>query len=155
VGEEPAALRVVVRHRHVPLAGVFGDRLRDGLVQTPVERLELVRRDVTVRLDRQLRDRLADVPVVVNDLRNRESGPPQVATVKDRALRHLVAGRSPVRPLFPPQRLRELFEENGHPVDEARVRYAGEGPGRDLHTGARDDLGAVHGEELVQHRGSV
>jgi hypothetical protein len=47
VREEAEALGPAVRERQLPLAGVLGDRLRDGLVQAPVESLKLVRRGFT------------------------------------------------------------------------------------------------------------
>jgi hypothetical protein len=151
VRKEAQALGPAVRERQLPKAGVLGDRLRDGLVEAPVERPELVGRDRGLEFDGQLRHGLAHVPVVMDDLGHGEAGLPQLAAVPDGALRHLAAGRKLRRLLLAAQRIRELREEEGHPVLQLLCRGMGGIPRADLRTRARDDLGAVQRQEFVEH----
>ena len=73
-----------------PFAAV-DDRLRDGLVEAPVESLELIRRDRASPLDGQLGDRLAHVSVVVNDLGEAEPRLSQLGAVLDGTLGNVLA----------------------------------------------------------------
>jgi hypothetical protein len=62
---------VIVR-RLAFLAPVFGHGAGDGLVETQIQGAKIGGADRRILLDRQLRDRLAHVPVVVHHLRHRE-----------------------------------------------------------------------------------
>ena len=55
------------------LHAIRGDRARDGIVETAVEHVKIVRTDRRVGLSGHLGDDLADVSVAVHDLRNRET----------------------------------------------------------------------------------
>jgi len=52
---------------------VLADRVRDGVVEAQVEHLKIGRSDRRRHLDGQLGDRLADAPVVMNDLGDGEA----------------------------------------------------------------------------------
>ena len=71
--------------------------------------------------------------------------------VQERASRHLRAGRACRRLLLAPQRVRQLLEEERHPVLQLRFRGLRGSPAADLLARARDDLLAVEGQEFVQH----
>lgn len=58
--------------------------LRDPLVETPVQRLELARVDRRAQLDRQLRHGLTEIAVVLDDLRDREAHRVATLTVQCR-----------------------------------------------------------------------
>ena len=72
--EEPEALaparRLAIGRELIPFAPVLGDRLRDGVVQTAIESAELLGRGLLASVSLQLGQRLADVAIAVNDLRD-------------------------------------------------------------------------------------
>jgi hypothetical protein len=55
------------------MARVFRDSLGDRRVETQVEGLEFFHRDGRTLLDRERRDRLADIPIVMDDLGHRKA----------------------------------------------------------------------------------
>jgi hypothetical protein len=65
-------------------APVFGDGFRDGRVQAPIERVELFSGDRGVLLQGKLRHGLTDVPIIVNDRREREPKRQQVGAMSGR-----------------------------------------------------------------------
>src|SRR5204863_8214179 len=67
------------------LARVLGDGLGDRVVETAVERTELLGAERRVAFDRELGDRLTDIAVVVNYLRDGEPAAQQVPPVLDRS----------------------------------------------------------------------
>jgi hypothetical protein len=67
----------------------LGDGARDGVVEAPVQRPEVVRADGRVHFQRQVGNGLADVPVVVDDLRHGEPLEQEVVPVQDGALGNL------------------------------------------------------------------
>ena len=85
-------------------------RLRDGLVQAPVERPELGGRDRDLPLDGQLRHGLAHVPVIVDDLR-RDGEPAPARCGAEGVSRWSGTPGSPART---PAALAELREEQRH-----------------------------------------
>jgi hypothetical protein len=152
VHEKALPLDPAVRDGHVALTGELGDRLRDGFVEASVERPELVGRDRGFQLHGQAGYHLAHVAVAVDDLAERETGLPQLAPVQQGASGHLRTGRARRGLLLASERLRELVEEEGHPV--LHLRFGGRRviPRRDPLAGAGDDLFPVEAQEFVQHR---
>ena len=63
----------------------FGDCARDGIVKASVQRAEVLGAHRRVFFNGQVGDRLAHVPVIVDDLRDREPLTEQLLTVKNRA----------------------------------------------------------------------
>ena len=61
-------LHAVVGHVRVALVRVLGDGLGDAIVETSVERSKFVYCDRRIALERQVRDGLAEIAVVMNDL---------------------------------------------------------------------------------------
>ena len=88
VGEEAEALVLLrggdVAHRLMPFTSVLRHRAGDGIVQAAIERAEVVDADRRVLLHREVGDRLADVAVVVHDLRHGEPLQTQLAPVMAR-----------------------------------------------------------------------
>jgi hypothetical protein len=72
VDEEPKALvrlgAVLACDRCVALKTEFGDGIRNGIVQAPIQRAEFFDGERRVTFERQVGDRLAEVSVVVHDL---------------------------------------------------------------------------------------
>ena len=60
---------------------MFADRLGDCGVQTSIQGVKVLGGDGRLELDRQLRDRLADVTVVVHHLGDGEAHPQQLPSV--------------------------------------------------------------------------
>ena len=81
MGEDPEALVSAIRDRAFTLPRVFCHRLRDGVVEAEVERLKLFPGHEHVLMNGQLGDRLTDISVGVDDLRDRESQAKQLAAV--------------------------------------------------------------------------
>jgi hypothetical protein len=144
--KKPEALRFLLRNALVTPIAVFGDGVGDRVVEALVEGSELGNRDRLHPFESELRDGLADVSVVVHDLPDGEAQAKQLLTVPGRG----VTDRRGRRELQA-EDLSELIEEEGDSVLELRPRRPGDRPRRDLGAATGDDLGAMFGEELVQH----
>ena len=87
MGEEPEPLVSVrdlsIDPRLIAPATVFGDGARDGVVQALVQHVKVGRADVRAPFHRQLRDGLADVAIVVHDLRYGEPLHQEIVAVKE------------------------------------------------------------------------
>jgi hypothetical protein len=71
VDELPDSFALMVGGRLTLKAFISRDRFRDGRIEAAIQGVELLRLDRGFLLDRKLRDGLADVAVVVDDLRDR------------------------------------------------------------------------------------
>ena len=89
MSQEPEALApargLSVEGGLISFAPELGDGARDGVVKASVQRAKVIRADGRVHFHRQIGDGLADVAVVVHDLRDGESLKQQVMPVLDRA----------------------------------------------------------------------
>ena len=144
-----------VRHagaadRSVTLLLVRGDGLGDGVVEAAVQRLELVGRDRDVAFIGQLRDALADAPIVMDHLTHRQPDPEQLSAVQPRARGHVPVPRTAIA-LCRAQDCDELVHEQGQSVRQlgrgGRRRLAP----RELRARAHENLIAVCKEKLVKH----
>lgn len=91
-------------------------RLRDRVVQTQVERLELAGGNRRTLLDSELGDGLANVAVIVNDLGYAEPPPVQVPAVPGRGLLDLIVSND-VAPGRQPKRHDQLVQEKRDAID--------------------------------------
>jgi hypothetical protein len=142
--------RITLPERLLAPAAELRHRPRDGVVEAEVQRLEVLGGDGDLLLDGRLGDGLADVAVVVDDLRDREPSREQLPAVQ------LGAGadgprRERLGRGLQAQRLRELGQEQGEPMLQLFRRDGGPLPRRDLRSGARKDLALVAGDEVVKH----
>jgi hypothetical protein len=71
------------------LARVLADRTGDGVGQAAIQEPKVSRAHGCTRFDRQLRDGLTDVAIIVDDLRHREPLAQHVVPVEDRASANL------------------------------------------------------------------
>jgi hypothetical protein len=126
---------------------VFGHGPRDGVVKAAVQATEIIRADLGVGFERRLGDGLTDVAVFVDDLGDREPLREEVVAVLNGGLNHGVVAHRRVAFQFSD----ELVEERGSAVVELHVRARGDKPGVGLFLTARDDVGAIGGDELCQH----
>jgi hypothetical protein len=142
--------RFTVPEGLLALAAELRHRPSDGIVEAEVQRLEVLGADGDLLLDRRLGDGLADVAVVVDDLRDREPSREQLAAVQLGARadgpRRERLGRG-----LQAKRLRELGQEQGEPMLQLVRRDGGPLPRRDLRAGARQDFALVAGDEVVEH----
>src|SRR5204863_5949784 len=115
-----------------------------------VERTELLGAERRVAFDRELGDRLTDIAVVVNYLRDGEPAAQQVPPVLDRS-----RGGSGARggTLLALERLLELPQEQRDPLLELGPGRAGSHPLGDASPAPRDDLVSMIRDELAQHTG--
>ncbi len=127
-------------------ASVFGDRVGDGVVQAAVQRTKVLGADWRVHFDRQLGDSLADVTIVVHDLRHGKPLKEQVMPVPDCALPHLW-----IRRQAEAQRIHQLGEEHGYPVIDLRLGGQRQQPRGHLPSTPPDDLFSVDSNEFVEH----
>ena len=139
-----AARRCDIHGGLIPLTSIFGDRPGNRIVEAPVQHAEIRDANRGVRLGRQLGDRLADITVVVHDLRHGEPLIEKLTPVSDRALPDLG-----VRDQAEAQWLDQLIEEERHPMVLAFI--ANWNPRSDLRLAARNDLLTVGGNEMVKH----
>ena len=152
VREEPEALApargLSIERGLIAGAPVLGDGAGDGVVEASVQRAKVVGADGRVHFHRQLGDRLADVAVVVHDLRHGEPLQQQVVPVLDRARADLGA-----RGQAEAQRVRQLIQEHRHAVIDLRLGWRWNRPRGHLRPAPPDDLVAVDGDEFVEHGG--
>ena len=66
-------LNAPVRKRKIALVGKFGDGIGDGIVETAVERSKFFDVDRRTVIDRQFRNRLAEIAIVMDNLVDGES----------------------------------------------------------------------------------
>src|SRR4029078_2357151 len=118
----------------------------DRVVETQIERLEVVRWDGRLLFDRELGDRLTRVSVVVNDLRDREPHAQQVCAV----LRRGDADGLCIQELRL-QRCGQLIEEHRDAPLELERRWPRCHACADSSATSRDDLLPVCGHERAQH----
>ena len=145
VRESPQALGSLVGQGLLAQSPVLRDGLGDGVVETAVQRVKFVDRDLRVELECQLGYGLAQVAVVVNHLAHAEPQAKHVVAMLRRA-------RGPFRRLGGVERLQrvdELVEKQRDSVGELCFGCARSGSRCDLCFGPRDDLGALRFEELV------
>ena len=154
MGEVPHAFHFLDRSGFCRDPPVFGHGFGDGRIQTPVQNVEFFGRDGHLPLDRQIRDGLAHVAVVMDDLRQCEPQRQQVAPVPGRG-RGDSRFRIRRRGRFQPERLRQLGEKERKAARVLDRRRRGPRPGVHPLEGPRDDLIAMGGDELVQHDVSV
>ena len=96
-------------------ASVFRNGTRDSVVQTPVQCAKVLDADGRVQLQREVGDGLTHIPVIVHDLRHRESLQLEMVAVALSAPADLRIGRQVV-----PQGVDELIKKPGHPELEFR-----------------------------------
>jgi hypothetical protein len=164
VGEESELLvrraAVFLLEHAIPLPAEFGNRFRDGVVETSVESLEFRDGDRSLLLDGELSRRLAEVSIVADNLVDRK------ATLKQFASMPCGAGgqpechvmRSSVRrladragSLLPAQHLDQLRQEQRDAVVHLACGRAMRGPLGNLRAAAFDELRTIVFEEVVQH----
>src|SRR5579883_232720 len=148
VGEVPQALGPGVDDRLLAGARVLADRLRDGLIEASVERVELGRADWRLRLARQVGDNLADPSIIMDDLGDREAPIEEIATMPRSALGHRFGRR-----LGEAQRVDELVQEKGDALLELLFGGARRRPEGHLRARAFDNRSPVREEEFVKHPG--
>jgi hypothetical protein len=117
VREHSQALGSAVTQRALPLSGKLRDRLGDGVVETQIERLKLRCRNPRVLIRCQFGDGLADITVVVNDLRDAEAHAKQMIPMLPRTLSDLLVIDRVAR-LCQAQRRDELVHEDRNPTHE-------------------------------------
>jgi hypothetical protein len=140
---------------------VFGDRRRDRVVEPDIENPELQHGDRRVFLLRELGDRLAQVPVVMDDLVDGEAIAEQLGPVDPGELCDLHLGRGTVHAgrrraalravAAALEHTRQLVEEDGDSVLQLRGCRARRAARRDLHPASIDQLQPVGPQEFVQH----
>jgi len=117
-------------------------------IEAKVQGPKLLSRDRHPLLHHQLRDRLADVSIIVNDLTDGEPRPQEVAAVSAGALVDLLmidrAAHSGAT-----QGVHELGQEHGNPVRDSLVARPRRGSRCHARPRAGDDGVAVGGDELV------
>ena len=91
-------LNAIVRHDRKALVGVFRHSIGDAVVEAAVERSKFIYFDRRFDLECQIRDGLAQIAVVVNDLIHRKALLHQLAPVQRRGGAHLRQYRSRHRP---------------------------------------------------------
>ena len=136
-----------IQRRLIPLAPILRDGARDGVVEASVQHAKIIGADGRVHLHRELGDGLADVAVVVHDLRDREPLNQQVMPVLNRADRNVG-----IRPHSQAQCIDELIQEHGDAVIDLHFGRRRNRPRGDFRPAPRDDLVAVCGDEFMQHR---
>jgi hypothetical protein len=150
VGEEPepvaAARRLTIERGPIPRVPVLGDGASDGVVETAVQRAEVLRSDGRVGFHRQFGDGLTDITVVVHDLRQREALPKKGFPVPD-AARADLRGRDHAQA----QRVRQLAQEHRHPVIDFRGGGRWRRPRRHLLPAPPDDFVPIDRDELMEH----
>jgi hypothetical protein len=130
--------------------GVLGDRFGNRRVETTIQRVELLHRDRNVPLNCDFGNSLADVAVVVDDLRNSETGFKQFRAVL-RSSGPDGIGRKGSRRRFQAQRLDELAQEQWYAVLEfARGKRRVDAPLEPLPRPLYDRV-CVSRNELLQH----
>ena len=150
--EKPEAFAIAQRF-HVGAAliaflGILRYRARDRIVQTGIERSKVIRGDLYVALHGQVGNRLADVAVIVDHLRNGEPLQQKIVAVlhgaaADRGVRDGAAFT---------QRLDELPQKQRHAVVDLRFGRDGNRPRCDLHAAPPNELVAVRRHELIERR---
>jgi hypothetical protein len=80
-----------INARLISLTAVLRHRACDGIIEASVQRPKVVGADGSVQFHRQFGDGLADVAIVVHDLRHREPLTQEVMAVLDRAVADLRA----------------------------------------------------------------
>jgi hypothetical protein len=89
VREEPETLardgRLSIERDLIASTPILGDRAGDGVVQASVQHAKVFRADRRVHVQGEFGDRLTDVAVVMDDLRNGKPLLQQVMPVLDRA----------------------------------------------------------------------
>jgi hypothetical protein len=129
---------------------VLGDRFSDRRVQAPVQRMKLLDGDRCVLLDCDLGDGLADVSVVVDDLRHVEPRRQQLRAVPRSRGAYRVA-REGHRRRFQPECLCQLCQEERHAVLDLPPRDRWPRPAANAVPRAVHNVFAMHGDEFVQH----
>ena len=127
----------------------LGHGARDGVVETRVERLELLGFDVLALVYGKARDDLAEIAVVVDDLRDRQALPKEVVAVSRRASFDLDVIFELARCRLA-KRLAKLIEEDREAVHELHVRGRRGVPLDDAQARSSEDLFAIRVEEIAQ-----
>src|SRR5690606_32166728 len=122
----------------------------DRVVEAEVEGLELVALDRRVLLDRELRDRLADVAVVMDDLGDGQADAKEVLAVQVRRLLDLAIVHLTFR-FRDPQGVAKLVQEPWYPLHELDFGGPGELPRCHPGMGHRDDRCSIVEKEIVEH----
>ena len=156
-------LNAPVRRRKIALVGKFGDGIGDGIVETAVERSKFFDVDRRTPIDRQFRNRLAEIAIVMDNLVDGEPVLQQLAPMTrsrradfgrhrrttTRRTRNLSASKR-FGGLLHAERLDELIEEKRYSMLKFRLgRGRGAAPG-DLRLATPDKLGSMRREEFVQ-----
>ncbi|RPJ83278.1 MAG: hypothetical protein EHM13_07860, partial [Acidobacteria bacterium] len=142
--------RFPVPERQLALAAELGHRSSDRIVEAEVQRLEVLGADGNLLIDRRLGDGLADVAVVMDDLRYGKPLRKQLAAVLA-CTGADGSGRKRFRGGLEAQSFCELGQEQGQPVLQLLRGDGGPLPRRDLRAGARQNLILVGEDELVEH----
>lgn len=164
-GALPGFVRVALQYPGITLRCELQHGVRDGVVEAPVQRAELIDRKGGVALERQVRDGLAKVAIVVNDLVHRIPQRQQTCAVcgrahadlgEDRRVAACGSGDADALPVIPGllrlQRSDELVQDHRDAVRELGFASGSPGSCRNFRRASRDQLGTVVGQENVHHR---
>ncbi len=141
-----AKLRRVVEARLLAFARVRRDGARDRLVQTSIQRAEVIRAERRVRFYRQLGNGLTDVAIIVNDLRHGEPLKEKVVSVLAGAPVDLQTTR-----VSRAQRVTQLIQEQGDPMVDLRLGRRRNRSRGHFRPTTPDDGVAIERDELMQH----
>ena len=122
------------------------DGARDRVIETSIQGAEVVDADRRIQLEGEVGDGLTHIPIVVHDLRHRESLKVEIVAMAPGACIDLRVRRQTM-----PQGVDELIEESRDPVFEFRWRQGRTRPPLQLRPAAADDLFAVFGNKLKKH----
>ena len=98
VEQRPQFVRLSVARERL-FACVSGDGARDGVVQTSVQRAKIIGADGRCQFHCQIGHGLAHIPIVVDDLRDREPLQQQIVSVLGCAIFDLLGLRRPLAQL--------------------------------------------------------
>ena len=149
--KKPEVMRAKGSDGRVALLLVRGHGLCDSVVEATIERLELVGGDRESAFMGELRDTLADAPVVVNDLSHSKTHPQELAAVQRRALGDLFVP-TVAKALLRTQDPNELVQKDREPVCQLRVSRRGDLTSRELQPRASQHLLMIRREELVEQQ---
>lgn len=156
-------LNAPVRKRKIALVGKFGDGIGDGIVETAVERSKFFDVDRRTVIDRQFRNRLAEIAIVMDNLvygepvlqqlapmpRSRRANFGRYRRTTTRRTRNLSASQR-FGGLLNAERLDELIEEKRYSMLKFHLgRRRGAAPG-DLRLATPYKLGSMRSKEFVQ-----
>jgi hypothetical protein len=152
MSQEPEVLALVrglVVAGAVPFARVFGDGLRDRVVEALVQGAKIIGADRGVHFECQVGHRLTDVAVIAHDLRHGEPPKKKIVPVKNRG-----SGNLRARPQPEAQCLGQLVQEQRHSVIDLGLGRRWSRPHCHFRPAPADDFVAVHTDEFVERDSS-